>query len=387
MPEAYGTHHTKMMVLFRHDDTAQVIIHTANMIQQDWRNLSQAVWRSPILPRCKQPKISQPVQTSALGSGENFKIDFLAYLASYNSRRPVCKALIDKLVDFDFTAIRGCLIGSVPGRHDIDSERSTLWGWPAVRNALSSIPCSPKSTLVAQISSIATLGVTDAWLSKTLFSALSSSCNRASKPVVKIIFPTADEIRRSLDGYNSGASIHIKTQTGPQQKQLAYLKPLLHHWAGDGAHHTSDTTSENVKEAGRKRAAPHIKTYVRYKQGMGGIDWALVTSANISKQAWGEAANKSGEVRIQSYELGVLVWPGLWDKDQRGSGNPKMVPCFGKDIPEVNNKDDGEDTNVVAGFRMPYDIPLTKYAEDDVPWCATASHEEPDWKGQVYNVD
>lgn len=30
--EIFGTHHPKMMILFRHDDTAQIIIHTANMI-------------------------------------------------------------------------------------------------------------------------------------------------------------------------------------------------------------------------------------------------------------------------------------------------------------------------------------------------------------------
>jgi hypothetical protein len=32
IPDPFGTHHSKMLVLFRHDDTAQVVIHTANMI-------------------------------------------------------------------------------------------------------------------------------------------------------------------------------------------------------------------------------------------------------------------------------------------------------------------------------------------------------------------
>ena len=32
IPDPFGTHHSKMLVLFRHDDQAQVIIHTANMI-------------------------------------------------------------------------------------------------------------------------------------------------------------------------------------------------------------------------------------------------------------------------------------------------------------------------------------------------------------------
>ena len=48
MPEAYGTHHSKMIILFRHDGLAQVAIMTANMVAGDWR-MCQAVWRSPLL--------------------------------------------------------------------------------------------------------------------------------------------------------------------------------------------------------------------------------------------------------------------------------------------------------------------------------------------------
>lgn len=40
MPEAFGTHHTKMIVLFRHDGNAQTIICTANMIHRDWAIVS-----------------------------------------------------------------------------------------------------------------------------------------------------------------------------------------------------------------------------------------------------------------------------------------------------------------------------------------------------------
>lgn len=59
------------------------------------------------------------------------------------------------------------------------------------------------------------------------------------------------------------------------------------------------------------------------------IDWALVTSANLSKQAWGEACNAAGEVRVCSYELGVLVWPALFGDSTR------MVPTFKQDTPQL----------------------------------------------------
>jgi tyrosyl-DNA phosphodiesterase-1 len=241
MPEIFGTHHTKMMVLLRHDDMAQIVIHTANMIQRDWTNMTQAIWRSPLLPisLTKGTVSTNP----AFGSGQKFKIDFLSYLDAYDTRRNVCKDLIKSLEDYDFSEIKGTLIGSVPGRHAIDSQHQTLWGWPALRKALEDIPVQEgESQVVVQVSSIATLGVTNQWLDKTLFKSLRGSRMGPSHlptPEFKIIFPAPDEIRRCLDGYTAGASIHTKIQSGPQVKQLQYLKPLLHHWAGDGAQHSS----------------------------------------------------------------------------------------------------------------------------------------------------
>jgi tyrosyl-DNA phosphodiesterase-1 len=381
-----------MMVLLRHDELAQIIIHTANLIQQDWANLSQAVWRSPLLP-LSAPGTNPRVVNPPVGSGPKFKIDFLNYLRAYNSKRNVCKILVDQLEKYDFSEIRGALIGSVPGRHSVESTGETKWGWQALRDVLGSVPTRKvgKPEIVLQISSIATLGQTNAWLEKTLFKSLSwSSTKDSPPPKFSIIFPTADEVRRSLDGYNSGASIHTKIQTPAQAKQLQYLKPILCYWAGDGAQHLPDTGSislqnrsagssnSEVREAGRRRSAPHVKTYVRFTDAsMTEIDWALVTSANISKQAWGEAVNAAGDVRISSYELGVLVWPELYGE------NAKMVPTFKQDMPQVG-KAPNSNEEVVVGFRMPYDLPLVHYSGEDVPWCATSSHNEPDWRGATW---
>lgn len=236
MPEMYGTHHSKMMVLFRHDDTAQVIIHTANMIPKDWTNLTNAVWKSPLLPKMTESAIEeQSLQQKAIGSGERFKLDLLNYLRAYDRRRLICKPLIDRLNEHNFSAIKAALVASVPGRHDIHDLSETPWGWNAMRRHLRSIPCAPgEPEVVVQISSIATLGPKDDWLRKTLFGPLATTQNQGStKPGFKVVFPTADEIRRSLDGYSSGASIHTKVQSKQQMKQLDYLRPIFHHWAND----------------------------------------------------------------------------------------------------------------------------------------------------------
>lgn len=236
MPEMFGTHHSKMLILLRHDDTAQIVIHTANMIPRDWANMTQAVWRSPLLPLKADDALAATGSSPPLGSGEKFKIDLLNYLRAYDRKRSVCKSLVQKLDKYDFSAIRAALVASVPGRHNIrDEMEETLWGWPAMQRALRSIPVQAgKSEIVVQISSIATLGPTDAWLRKTLFDSLSSSKNKPKEePSFKVVFPTPDEIRKSLDGYESGGSIHTKIQSAQQAKQLLYLKPIFCHWAND----------------------------------------------------------------------------------------------------------------------------------------------------------
>ncbi|KAE8146098.1 tyrosyl-DNA phosphodiesterase-domain-containing protein [Aspergillus avenaceus] len=214
------------------------------------------------------------------------------------------------------------------------------------------------------MSSVASLGQTDKWLRVFLDALAPAPCT------MSIVFPTDDEIRRSLNGYGSGGSIHMKVQSAAQQRQLQYMRPYLAHWAGD---RESDAGKQ---DAGRRRAAPHVKSYIRFcDEKMDSVDWAMVTSANLSTQAWGAAVNAAGEVRICSYEIGVVVWPQLYSA-------AAMVPTFKADCPPSTT----DSVDGVIGLRMPYDLPLTPYKEDDAPWCATASHTEPDWLGQTWTV-
>ncbi|KAI1426489.1 tyrosyl-DNA phosphodiesterase [Xylaria sp. FL1777] len=386
----YAIHHSKMLVLLRHDDTAQVIIHTANMIAKDWTNMTNGVWISPLLPKLQSPHPAAGTH-GTVGSGSRFKFDLLSYLRAYNTRRDVCGSLVEDLAKYDFSAVRGALVASVPGKHDVDQEPEvTRWGWQGLKETLKSVPSQAGSSEVAvQISSIATLGGDDTWLRNTLFESLSASrpllqeSPQFTKPSFKLVFPTADEIRQSLDGYASGDSIRTQIQSAKHIKQLQYLRPLLHHWANDspkGMPVSASSSRGGVSchgDSGRKRAAPHIKTYIRY--GKKSIDWALLTSANISKWAWGEAINKTGQVRMTSFEIGVLVWPELLT----GDATATMVGTFKTDEP--NREEDGGDENSpVVGLRIPYNLPLQRYGEPEVPWVATKSYTEPDWMGRVW---
>jgi tyrosyl-DNA phosphodiesterase-1 len=410
MPERFGTHHSKMMVLFRHDDLAQVIIHTANMIKQDWTNLTQGVWCSPLLPLSTNSH-STETTPAPIGSGIRFKRDLLHYLRAYSSRT---RDLVSQLEKYDFGAIRAAFIASTPSRISLNApKQETSWGWLGLQEILSSIPCSSNhnqkgegnAVVVSQISSIATLG--EKWVDNfkdVLSSCQPSQTSTKKKTQIKIIFPTAEEIRRSLDGYASGGSIHMKIQSTAQQKQLQLLRPMMCHWSSDtdslaghslsrSAASTSTAAVPEVeipRKAHRNRAAPHIKTYIRFRSNaMEAIDWAMLTSANLSQQAWGALTGKDNTVRICSYEVGVVVWPELFlsrpfdtDDLHEQMEEVRMVTIFGRDEPAVEA--DVEREKVIVGLRMPYDVPLVRYRQNEVPWCNTMTHREPDWMGRIW---
>jgi tyrosyl-DNA phosphodiesterase-1 len=187
------------------------------------------------------------------------------------------------------------------------------------------------------------------------------------------------------------------------------MHPLLCHWK-----HPSTSSSSNRREAERGPAAPHIKTYIRFStEEHKTIDWAMVTSANLSKQAWGDVVNKKEETWIQSWEAGVVVWPALFSPHhlRRHPGpilatlaepaqafkDVNMVPVFGKDMPGSDDlptemtdtvaSGEGKEKdmpNTVVGFRMPYDLQLVPYTADERPWCATMQYSEPDRHGRAW---
>ncbi|RPA90888.1 phospholipase D/nuclease [Choiromyces venosus 120613-1] len=383
MPEPFGTHHSKMFVLFRADDHAQVIIHTANMIPFDWQNMTQAAWQSPLLPLLPRDHGSPSAQTFK-PIGQNFKTDLLAYFSAYGEGKT--DLLTAQLLQYSFDPVKAVFVGSVPGKFHIDASRRKGYefGWRRLANALRKVPLrSPdiRGRIVVQVSSIATLGSKNTWLSPVLFSSLKNSkVIGSTDPNFHIIFPTPNEIRDSLNGYRSGSSIHLKYQSPAQLAQLGYMRRHLTHWDSNIPPNNQSSSSPAVKDAGRTRAAPHIKTYIRFSDAhCTHIDWALLTSANISTQAWGSGEKDPAgtidrrEVRICSYEAGVLVYPEIL-------GVEEMVPTFKKDMPD----EIGE--GGTAGLRMPYGLPLRKYASNEMPWCASKNYTEVDWLGQTWEA-
>lgn len=395
LPDRFGTHHSKMIILFKHDETAQVIIHTANMLEKDWDHMTQAAWRSPMLPLLENDLAKD--KNGPVGSGICFKADLLRYVKAYGNK---LKQLSNQLAKHDFSQVRAALIASVPSYSKASDPADKAWGHLSLRNTLQSLksisknssPSSPgTSHLVSQVSSIATLP--QSYLQDTLYRAASAS-------TTSIIYPTPSDLRSALTGYATGGSIHTKTSTPANQKQVALLKPQLHRW-GIQSPNTSHC-------AGRHMIPPHIKTYISFSSKptvdnpKPDINWALLTSANLSQQAWGtipklpKNSTDPGDavVHIQSYEIGVLVWPELFidepehdpeDLDEKEVRSVRMVPVFGKDMPEpINTLQARGKQEVLVGLRMPYDLPLTPYAANEMPWSPGENYMEPDRLGRTW---
>ncbi|BFZ60548.1 hypothetical protein YB2330_001585 [Saitoella coloradoensis] len=367
LPDPFGTHHTKMMVVFKRDDTVQVIVHTANMIEKDWGNMTNAAWLSPPLPR----------KTAASPATSEFEADIMAYFAAYGRDR--LRALMDEVKEYDFSSVKATFVASVPGKFTTTSTKR-MWGIERMRDVLSQIPSTPdtpssKDTIIGQFSSIGSLGPKDTWLSPYFHSVLSTTASSAPssrKPPLKLIFPTPSSIKNSLEGWFSGGSIHLRLSTQQMQSQLEYMRPMLCDW--------------HAVEAGRERAAPHIKTYMRLsedeKSGVR-VKWALLTSANLSKPAWGTpVAGRDPGFKIQSYEAGILIHPAQY----LPSGAAVIVPTYKSDtVPdEARERMQKEGVTEIVPLRMPWDWPLKKYEVGDEPWTPEPARMEVDWRGMPW---
>ena len=120
------------------------------------------------------------------------------------------------------------------------------------------------------------------------------------------------------------------------------MRPLLHRYGG--------------ALRGRTRVMPHIKSYCDYSctsEGDVKINYFLLTSANMSKQAWGTLQNVDSarpQIAIASYELGVLFF--------------NTTPEY----PTLAHAASGVERADQLLLPIPYAIPPSRYRAMDDPW-------------------
>uniref|UniRef100_A0A3B4XNG8 Tyrosyl-DNA phosphodiesterase 1 n=1 Tax=Seriola lalandi dorsalis TaxID=1841481 RepID=A0A3B4XNG8_SERLL len=341
---AFGTHHTKMMLLW-YEEGFRVIILTSNLIRADWYQKTQGMWMSPLFPR-----LPKGGSATAGESPTFFKRDLLEYLGSY--RAPELEEWIQRIKEHDLSETRVYLIGSTPGRYvGSDMER---WGHLRLRKLLyehtEPIPGEERWPVIGQFSSIGSMGLDKTkWLAgefqRTLTTLGKSSLR--SDPLVHLVYPSVEDVRTSLEGYPAGGSLPYSIQTA--QKQL-WLHSYFHPTVRVHCH-----------------AMPHIKTYMRTSPDFTQLAWFLVTSANLSKAAWGALEKNNTQVMVRSYELGVLYVPSAFVRTFPVHKNPFPV------------------SSSSFGFPVPFDLPPTCYSPKDQPWIWNIPYSQaPDTHGNIW---
>ncbi|XP_052888388.1 probable tyrosyl-DNA phosphodiesterase [Anopheles moucheti] len=325
----FGVHHTKMGLYGYRDGSMRVVISTANLYEDDWHNRTQGLWISPRLPA-----VPEGSDTTYGESRTDFRASLLNYLDAYKLHQ--LQPWMERIRKTDFSDVKVFFIASVPGGHT-NTPKGPLWGHPRLGFVLSqhAAPIDDACPLVAQSSSIGSLGPSpESWV----LGEIMASFRKDSAPVgirrlpgFRMIYPSYSNVRQSHDGLLGGGCLPYVRNTHVKQE---WLKDYLHQWCS--------------RTRNRNKAMPHIKTYCRWSHR--GLYWFLLTSANLSKAAWG-VYNKTGRfekpLRINSYEAGVLFLPKmLLDENFFPMDSNKKHPPF----------------------PMPYDIPIIPYAPEDTPF-------------------
>lgn len=136
----------------------------------------------------------------------------------------------------------------------------------------------------------------------------------------------------------------------------------------------------------RQNAMPHIKSYARFDPSSGEqsgvLDYAILTSANLSKAAWGSFQKNETQLMIRSYELGVMFVPrDISNKTQVS----RQLTVVGSNATAQALSDDQSASQRRLLLPLPYRFPIKTYnPKEDEPWVWDLVRDEPDIFGSCY---
>ncbi|KYN35398.1 putative tyrosyl-DNA phosphodiesterase [Trachymyrmex septentrionalis] len=321
--QKFSSHHTNIIIL-QYRNGIRVIVSTAALYSDDWKNRTQGLWISPHLPSL--PESANPDDGE---SPTGFKKDLERYLSKYE--QPALTQWIRAVQMADFSGVNVFLVASVPGIHIADE--ADFWGYRKLAHVLSlyaTLPPDAQWPIVAQSSGVGCFGLFESWL-KDIISCMSKETSKDSEnhPHFQFIYPSIENYKQSFDSQRLITPLTYSAETHSKQQ---WLESYLYQW--------------KAKRTGRDRAMPNIKSYTRISPDSKKIPWFLLTSANLSKAAWGSSKQ---QYSIGNYEAGVVFIP-------------KFIT--GTTTFPIESE---EDTDVPV-FPIPYDLPLSQYESGDSPF-------------------
>ena len=172
-----------------------------------------------------------------------------------------------------------------------------------------------------------------------------------TESTVKLVYPTAEDIRCSVEGYRGGGTVPGKLKNVSK----SFLRPLFCKWDAEGGADASASSGTNARVHSfetRKNPlhkgnyVPHIKSYYQLASDRSSMEWFVLGSHNLSKPAWGEVINgKYGTcLRVSSWELGVFVCPSsISTRSGDKGGRGRIVPYEYTIVPDGNSSHKNDD--------------------------------------------
>jgi len=327
VPFPVGCQHTKLSILTYKCGGIRVIVSTANLYADDWKNRTQGLWVSNKLPLLGE---------ESTDSVTCFRQDLIEYLKTYNL--PALQTTIDRISECDFSSVNCFLVASTPLKANL-RHGDIPYGHPRVASLLRQhcAAIDDSCAIICQSSTIGSMGPKpESYLLGEIAKSFKvdggAAADVRSIPPVKLIFPSVRNVIGSHDGINGGGCLLYGKELDQRQQWLR--NGFLCQW--------------------QDRAVSHIKSYMRYSP-LNGVYWFLLTSANLSKSAWGSSYR--GEFSINSYECGVLFLPRL---------------VLGMEFDCFPLK---AELGRVRPFPVPFQLPPLQYEANDIPYTHEYLHE------------
>jgi tyrosyl-DNA phosphodiesterase-1 len=356
-----GTHHSKMF-LVGFTDKVRVIIHTSNILGEDFETQANAAYIQDFPLKIKTLNIKS-------GDIPDFERTLVSYIETYgyNQARHWSEqrkrdgsselTLMQQLSLYDFSSAKVILVPSCPGYYNMDRyERCYRQGYFKVKQSIEKYvsidPGAKFGSVVCQFSSIGSLSAK--WMHEFVKS-LSVPVVRKNgnqnfdnlADAVKLVYPTVGEIRSSITGYRGGGSVPGREKNLKKN----FLNPLYCKWSSSNIPINPIFKGKNV---------PHIKSYYQLRAD-DSFAWFFLGSHNLSKPAWGQVTNgRYGPCfQVSSWELGVFLCPELFSTHDKPVS---LVPIVSPIVSDFSNGTE------LVHIPLPYPSHPQPYERQDEPW-------------------
>lgn len=351
----YGVHHSKFFLVGYADQSLRIIIHTANIRYDDIHCKAQAAFFQDF-------GLKSPENFTNVANTCEFEEDLIDYLDSYRYTRlhkwtksgSKTKSLGQFVREYDFSSAKAVLVPSTPGYHRLD-EKHRRGHWKMRQTIPSHTEAPEEETIcdpiVCQFSSIGSL--TERYLLELQTSMDMKQSRDRGRPgrlelSLKLVYPTVEEIRTSVEGYRGGGSVPGTMRNVGKP----FLKRLFCRW--------SALSSSDMNPLWKGRNVPHMKTYFQTNSTTETLHWFVLTSHNLSKAAWGEIQTSSRyggrRLFVRHWELGVFLSPQLL-------GASELLPWSSSERKRYSTE------SKICTIPIPYDLYPKVYGQGDRPWA------------------